>query len=97
MIDRRHFLATTGAALCAPTLMTAKAPTPTVLAHGGGQTDPSMLRELRKLAKGKRMLISPYSSKNPAATARSAKSFLARGGFNRANVLDLSNPAQARA
>lgn len=68
-----------------------------MLAHGGGETPISLTKELRKLAKGRRLLIVPFAASNPATAAARTKGFFRQSGFGKIDVLELSSAAGAKA
>ncbi len=97
MFDRRDFVFASVATLSFPEIAAAKARAPTLLAHGGGEIPISLTKELRKLAKGRRLLIAPFAASNPASAAGMAKGFFRQSGFGKIDVLELSNANGAKA
>ncbi len=94
-IFRRRFLTGMGAvglaaSLCSP--LVAKTKTATIFAHGGGQFDARIAKEIKRLA-GRRVLISPYSGADPAGMGASDTRFLKNMGLRQISVLDIQSTA----
>lgn len=77
-----------------PTLGAGRAPT--LVAHGGGPVSGGAAQKLVALAPQRRVLLSPYSG-DPGQVAAEEASYMRSWGFGRIDVLDLSDPAAARA
>ncbi|NNK77817.1 MAG: cyanophycinase [Litoreibacter sp.] len=95
---RREFIC---GAVCAPLITSsaaAKAQGPTLVAHGGRDLNRRFLRDLRNAAGGKnfRLLLAPYSSKNPSKKAGEEIDRLRGLGYSDIEALNLSSFGAAR-
>ncbi len=95
-MQRRAFLLGAGAAALVGVPGLANAAVPTIVASGGGAMSAANAQELVSLAPNGRVLLSPYSGPSAKVAAEEGRN-LRSWGFRHVDVLNLSDPEQARA
>jgi len=94
-MQRRTFLLGAGASAIGGVPGLAAAGVPTIVALGGGALDDQTRQRLVAMAPGRRVLLAPYSGPSAMVGAQEGN-YLRALGFGHVEVLNLSDPLQAR-
>lgn len=94
-MQRRAFLLGAGAVAAGGVPGFAGVAEPTIVALGGGALDDRTRQRLVSMAPGRRVLLAPYSGPSAMVGAQQGN-YLRSLGFGRVDVLNLSDPLQAR-